>query len=176
MRQIILLLTTLFVGFSSFAAVSEQVQYNDLFLKQDDLNKRYEDIYIRLSDINKLESLKTWYRILAQEEANMRAFNMYNMSVQDIIQGKSYRQLLYYFAVTGQTDLAAKTMGFYFISVHTLLQNTVNDPQAQMWDSRVVNRIAKDLPSYRDARSEIRDMQTCFREELTESGVTRDKG
>ncbi len=171
MKKLFLTLLTV-VHFSADAASSTQHHYNDILLRQEDLHRSYRSIYERLTDINNFESLTSWYRLFTKDKSNTRYYQATNTIMQSKILGKSYRQLLYYYALTGQRQQAAQTLGLYLISAHTLIDNTILDPQAQAWNPNAIADLSKKHWPYALARKQIKGIEQCFALSLQRSGVT----
>lgn len=141
-------------------------RYNNIFARQELLHKSYRQTYLDLTDINRQESLKTWFRLFMKDPKNAEVFNKTMYKVRRNIMSKSYRQLLFYYMVTGQKSQAAQTVGLFLISSHTLLDNFVSDPQSRLWKPHLTPYLEEIVSEY--SYSAVKDVEDCFREYISD--------
>lgn len=158
MKHFILITLLISASFSSLANDS----YSQIFTRQELLHHVYKDRYLELTDVNKREALQTWFRFFAQDKANLHAYTNTMDRTRDIVLGKDYRQLIYYYTVTGQTKKAAQTLGLYIVSAFTLLDNFSKDPQNIKWNPGFAEKVAK--ASRRFYFESIPEVEACYLE------------
>ncbi len=149
--------------FSSSISLANS-KYNQLFTRQELLHYTYKDRYLELTDVNKREALQTWFRFFAKEKSNIYIHDRTMRQSEDIILGKDYRQLLYYFTVTGQSKKATETLGLYLLSSHTLLENFISNPQNKIWNPNLVKHITRFIEDF-DYYS-IEEAESCYYERI----------
>jgi|GEM_PF-2807677 len=134
-RLIRVLLSALFCLFAApaFGAAETTEDYSSVFVRQEILHKDYKDIYKALTNIGLRESLESWYGLFFAEKENRRIYERTSRDLSRSILSRSYRDLMIYYAATGQTLALKHTVGLYFLSSATLLDNFAKDPQSQKW-------------------------------------------
>ncbi|MCB0378827.1 MAG: hypothetical protein KDD33_10065 [Bdellovibrionales bacterium] len=148
--------------FSLLIALPSQAEdrYNWLFARQELLHKTYKQVYLDMTDINRREALKMWYRLYMEDNFNRYVYEDAMRYLPKSIAGRDFRELLFYYVVTGQGVQANQLVGLYVLSLHTLLDNFAHDPQSIIWNQGLTER-AKKITAHFDAKV-IKDVESCF--------------
>ena len=148
MKNWFLISLLLFVAFPAMAEAelsSTEQRYSDLFIRQEMVHKTYKETSLALTDINQRDSVLHWYRLLFKDRRALIAYRRASGALSRHILGKDFRDLAIYFAATGQGGKAQKVVGFYYLSVMTLLDNFAHDGQAKIWAEKSGFRWARKL-------------------------------
>lgn len=139
---------------------SANTQYKQSIIRDELLQTKYKQSYLDLVDINRREGLQSWYRLFLQNPENARAYTRLKSRLNGYMMSNDHSNLLIYYTLTGQNENAIQTLGLYYLSALTLIDNHSSDPFNIYYQTTSEN--AMDLVkqySYTD----IKQHETCFR-------------
>ncbi|MCC6137647.1 MAG: hypothetical protein IT287_03380 [Bdellovibrionaceae bacterium] len=149
---------------SSNAFAMTQTQYQQGILREELLQTKYKQSYLDLVDINRREGLQSWYRLFLSNRNNIPAYLDALTRINPWIKSIDHKNLLIYYTLTGQNENAVQTLGLYFLSSLTLLENFSADPfNAETMYSNV-DDIVKQY-----SLKDVLLQEKCFRQILKDS-------
>jgi phosphatidylserine/phosphatidylglycerophosphate/cardiolipin synthase-like enzyme len=129
-------LTIAFLFFCTTAQASPE-QYTTAMIRHELLQTKYKQVYVDLTDINRREAVQSWFRLYLQNPEYKKVYVRMISRLNPWIQSDEYKNLLFYYHMTGQIENAVHTLGLYLTSTQALLENYALDPLNERYASNV---------------------------------------
>lgn len=168
MIQWILTLTLVLCSSTSWAidneSLSEEAQiYKIGFVRDELLQTKYKRVFLDLTDVTRRDALQTWFRAFLKNPEHQGVYTHIFARLSQLIRSEEHRNLIIYYTLTGQNENAIQTLGLYYLSGLTFIENHTRDPfNIHNHASSTYGRDIVDNYSLEDVLS----LEQCFRDIL----------
>lgn len=145
---------------------SANSQYQQSIIRDELLQTKYKQSYLDLVDINRREGLQSWYRLFLQNPQNARAYMQVKSRINPYIMSNDHANLLIYYTLTGQNENAIQTLGLFYLSALTLLENHSSDPFNIYYET--TSGTAMDVVK-KYTYANVKQSEKCYRDVLKDS-------